>query len=645
MLLVGLLTLAAMLGSCTDTGLYSANKQPKESDRLALSGRVCTEDPARADFPMRVVLMVDQASGPLFSGFDAAALRANVLSNFVRATLTRRSIEVAVIGYAGRPQKLAPNEGAFTRNPGELFNAITRVTLAEGCLNPEQCRDYREGLRNARTLIEGDLAATPRGERLLTEYVVVMVNAGPHQPLAVGSDCCEDDRLQCVDDNDDPSPACERQLDAQAVADLRNLATSRGAAGLRFHSIHLAAEPNDETNDQVQSAMEAMAFAGGGTYERFNQAEGFSIDSIGILGSRTLRRPKLLMAANLNAIPGSDGPQVDSDADGLSDTQEEALGSSPTNPDTDGDAVSDLVEQLVQFDILAVDEPTACRTIVPAGVDTDLDGLSDCDEALLGTDPTLTDTDGDGLPDRIEVALGTDYLNRDAQDDTDGDGVTNGDEVVQRSDPRSTDARAHLSFGYRYELDDLGQIRTLEAERPRFITGVNFTDISEGTTAGVATMIYDPQGPSLRWQDGDDSAPGPAHTIDKAGTYTLHSSRSAGLPADQKRHVTVRINPSLLPDEPEKETIRVVFEDRHCIDYTIRNVKLVDTQALDDGTSAGVNNILLYFNTAPPERLDEPGPFRMAQIPVLFRPPNVRVPDDAILLVKDDEFVRPRLSR
>jgi hypothetical protein len=351
------------------------------------------------------------------------------------------------------------------------------------------------------------------------------------------------------------------------------------------------------------------------------------------------------MAANLNALPGPDGPEVDSDADGLSDAQEAIAGSSPTNPDTDGDAISDLVEELIQFDPLTPDEPTACRTIVPANKDTDLDGLSDCDEALLGTDPTLIDTDGDGLPDRLEVALGTDYLNRDAEDDTDGDGVTNGDEVLQRSDPRSTDARAHLSFGYRYEIDDLGRIRTLEADRPRFITGVNFTDISEGTTAGVATLLYDPEEPSLRWQDADDSAPGPSVTIDKAGTYTLDSSRSAGLPPDQKRHVSVRIDPSLLPDEPQKETIRVVFEDRHCVDYTIRNVKLVDTQELDDGTSAGMNNILLYFNTSPPERLDEPGPFRMAQIPVVYRPPSLRVPDDAIIGVKDDEFVRPRLSR
>ncbi len=641
--LLGLLLLA----SCSDTGLYSASQQPKQSDRLALSGQVCTEDPRHADFPMRVVLLVDQASGPLFSGFDAGGLRAAVLSDFIRATLNRRSVEVAVIGYGGRPQKLAPNEGAFTRNPGELFNAVTRVTLAEPCLDDEQCRDYREALRSAKTLIEGDLAKTPKGERLLTEYLLVMVNAGPQEPLAVGSDCCGDDRLQCIDDNSDPSPTCERQLDAQAVADMRQMAVSRGAAGLRFHSIHLAASPDDDVNNQVQDAMESMAFAGGGTYERFNAATGFSIDNVRLLGTRTEMRPKLLMAANLNALPGPEGPEVDSDADGLSDAQERLLGTNPTNPDTDGDSITDLVEQLVQFDPLTPDDPTACRNIQPTGKDTDLDGLTDCDETLLGTDPTLIDTDGDGLPDRLEVAQGTDYLNRDAEIDTDGDGVTNGDEILQRSDPRSTDARAHLSFGYRYELDDLGRVRSLRAERPRFVSGVNIIEVSEGTTAGVGTLLYDPQGPTLRWQDADDPAAGPPVTLDteKTQTYELASARSAGLPPDQQRKITVRVDPTLLPDEAEKETIRVVFEERHCVDYTVRNIKLVDTLELEDGTSAGMNNILLYFNTAAPDRLDEPGAFRMAQIPVVFRPPTLRVPDDAIISVKDDEFVRPRLSR
>ncbi|MCX6398708.1 MAG: thrombospondin type 3 repeat-containing protein [Propionibacteriales bacterium] len=47
----------------------------------------------------------------------------------------------------------------------------------------------------------------------------------------------------------------------------------------------------------------------------------------------------------------------------------------------------------------------------PEPVDTDGDGLTDEEEATLGTDPALADTDGDGVDDGQEVTDGTDPLN------------------------------------------------------------------------------------------------------------------------------------------------------------------------------------------------------------------------------------------
>ena len=43
-------------------------------------------------------------------------------------------------------------------------------------------------------------------------------------------------------------------------------------------------------------------------------------------------------------------------------------------------------------------------------LDSDGDGLSDTDESLAGTDPLRPDTDGDGSPDGSEIAAGTDPL-------------------------------------------------------------------------------------------------------------------------------------------------------------------------------------------------------------------------------------------
>jgi hypothetical protein len=69
--------------------------------------------------------------------------------------------------------------------------------------------------------------------------------------------------------------------------------------------------------------------------------------------------------------------------------------------------------------------------------DFDDDGLSDDEEAALGTAVELADTDGDGLGDGQEVALGVDPLNP----DSDGDGWLDGHDVCPNSfDPGQADA-------------------------------------------------------------------------------------------------------------------------------------------------------------------------------------------------------------
>ncbi|MCA9495011.1 MAG: VWA domain-containing protein, partial [Myxococcales bacterium] len=67
------------------------------------------------------------------------------------------------------------------------------------------------------------------------------------------------------------------------------------------------------------------------------------------------------------------------------------------------------------------------------GPDTDGDGLTDLEEQVWGTNPALPDTDGDGLSDGDEVEVhGTDPLDV----DTDNDGLDDGDDdIVHDTDP------------------------------------------------------------------------------------------------------------------------------------------------------------------------------------------------------------------
>ncbi len=60
--------------------------------------------------------------------------------------------------------------------------------------------------------------------------------------------------------------------------------------------------------------------------------------------------------------------------------------------------------------------------------DNDFDGLSDGDEARLGTNPNDADSDGDGLRDDLELVVGTNPL----RPDSDGDGLLDGEEVFHQ---------------------------------------------------------------------------------------------------------------------------------------------------------------------------------------------------------------------
>lgn len=127
--------------------------------------------------------------------------------------------------------------------------------------------------------------------------------------------------------------------------------------------------------------------------------------------------------AAFNQTQAATSGERDTDGDGLTDRQEQGIGTDPNNPDSDGDELSDGEEVLR-------------RGTNPLKPDTDNDGLSDGEEVLRrNTDPLNPDTDGDRLVDGEEIRLGTDPRNP----DTDNDRLIDGDERPPCPDPRNPD--------------------------------------------------------------------------------------------------------------------------------------------------------------------------------------------------------------
>jgi hypothetical protein len=117
---------------------------------------------------------------------------------------------------------------------------------------------------------------------------------------------------------------------------------------------------------------------------------------------------------------------ADPDGDGLSNDDEALMGTAATKADTDGDGCNDGAEYL------SGTNPTKKDSIAQ---DADGDCISDEIEKELGTNPQMKDSDSDGLSDALEVAIGTDPNRK----DTDGDGILDRHEVTRRSNPLEKD--------------------------------------------------------------------------------------------------------------------------------------------------------------------------------------------------------------
>lgn len=102
------------------------------------------------------------------------------------------------------------------------------------------------------------------------------------------------------------------------------------------------------------------------------------------------------------------GSERDSDLDGMCDRFELILGTNPNYYDTDGDGLSDLFEYLNSYNPLAVD--TDADGVPDSAEDEDGDGLTNLIESYALTDPLLVDTDGDGITDAAEIAQLSDPL-------------------------------------------------------------------------------------------------------------------------------------------------------------------------------------------------------------------------------------------
>ncbi|NER17328.1 gliding motility-associated C-terminal domain-containing protein [Spongiivirga citrea] len=142
--------------------------------------------------------------------------------------------------------------------------------------------------------------------------------------------------------------------------------------------------------------------------------------------------------------------------------------------DQDNDGLTNAEEAIVGTD--------------PLRADSDGDGIYDGDEIINGTNPTDSDSDADGLDNEEEQILGTDLNNN----DTDGDGIDDGLEVDLGSDPRNADSDGDGSSDSEENLDENGNVHNGDCDNDGIL------DLLDPDLCGVRVLkAFSPDGDGI----------------------------------------------------------------------------------------------------------------------------------------------------
>jgi hypothetical protein len=479
---------------CTDSGLEPARSGPSQllDDELRLSGEICLTPASDAQFPVKILFVVDTSDS--MSVTDRSNLRTPAIRQVMERYSAQPAVQFGIIAFDSRIDRVTKG---FTGT-----SDLSRLSTAD------RLTDYQGALGAAYQMISEDIVASSFAERARSKYVVVFFSDGTPDPQCssrvtpcgagecpVHQHCragvCKPDYLICTVARKDWEEAFDPPIPTEmypelgqgadynqpsqilrAVDDIISLQDFYHVGEIRLHTAFLydpeaatdpLAIPFGLDREGGVELMTAMAEHGFGTFTEFDKASKIDFLSINYTSFKEENGLAMVLADNINVIDTGAGLQADTDGDGLTDEAEAGKtckASSPvcTDPqDSDGDGYTDLFEErnrVSGFDPLDPKQPlTPCSSKGKDLQDSDGDLLRDCEEEFLKTDPDSPDSDGDRIPDGMEFRLGMDPLDReDAFADPDRDGERNFDEAKAHTNPQVAVSPTHPPVRYLYEV-------------------------------------------------------------------------------------------------------------------------------------------------------------------------------------------------
>ncbi len=479
--LLGAALLLVLACGCTDSpDLERTQSQTKG----ALAGSFLTESPDEIQFPVKVLFAIDCSLSMgdeemgVVAGSDPYFLRIEAAREFINQYNSNENTSFAVMLWSNT---VFETTNGFTKDPAVLEDILTDV-------QNDTTTDYLGTLDAIYVDLRNDIMNSNEEERVRSKYVVIFLSDGV--PNAQGQTQADVDIWRKVDE-------------------IAAMVDDYGVGSFNFHTFLLLGNFGNDAYGRARQAeaettLQGMAERGNGQFRLFENAE--TIDFINIVDMRLTVEysVKYLVAYNFNVRPGIELLGVDSDGDGLTDEEEESHGTDPTRRDTDDDGLSDFCEVKMSSPGHVLDPLDSTDSICDAwmaGIDSDNDGMTDCEEYVKGTNRFNPDTDSDGMPDGIEFLSGTNPLAADENKDTDFDGVIDWMEVQRHTNVMSNDPRIRERNSYVYDIVDGGLVPINQGtDMESYVRQFTF-DVSNIDLADTQAYVMED---GTQWHEGDN---------------------------------------------------------------------------------------------------------------------------------------------
>ncbi len=460
-----------LLQGCTDEELYipTLSLDSPLDNKIRLEGEFCAEAADDLEAFLKITLIIDRSNSMRVTDANENRIRAarDLVLRFVEDKETyrlRKGVEFALISFFGDSEihtRNAKGLPGFSSDGAQILYEILQ-RLGEVGANT----GYDKALAQAFLVINTDMAQLSEKAKALSRYETVFLSDGLPFP-----DNC-------------PGEANSRDASERAVERLAALSILHRVP----HTLHTAfvsapdmfngswddpCTPGFDTGGPsvgkvTSDLLKSMADKGGGTFTRFDNGDSISFDGFEFNEARRIFGLTNFIASNINARPNDKFVLADSDGDGLSDIEEDLVGTSPYLRDSDFDGYSDRLEwslRLSGFDPLDPTDST-CSTQPGGFDDDDGDSLLNCEEDLLQSFRRRFDTDADRIPDEVELRFGTDVRSANAvqeeQADNDADGGSNAQEIRWHTDPNVDDVgyRSRVAYDYNLRRQPLNSAQT-----------------------------------------------------------------------------------------------------------------------------------------------------------------------------------------